>query len=195
MVQAKWNNKKFEITDKKLNPISDLSTSYELNSKTTTDKNGKSKTVRKGVKAQTVTFKTTALCVKGVNPKTEFESYKKLIGKKSYLYLGSKKFGPYLMLTKVSLDNVVLKNNGDFAQVDMTLTFEQTSKSSTTKKNGKKKTFKVGSKVKIKGSKWYNGKKVKKADKAKTFKIKKISKNVVTLSNGKKIAKSSLSLV
>lgn len=214
-VQAKWYTKKFECSSKIINLIDGLSTSFDINEVTKTDKNGKSKTTKKGLKAQSVSFSITPTYAAGINPRNEFESYKKLIGKTARLYIGGKTFGPYLMLTSASLSDVTLTNGGGILSAKISLTFEQSTKAKATAdakkitaskdskkakksknpnaKNAKKKTLAAGSKVNISG-KYADGTAVSSADKNKKFTVKSISGNIVTLTNGKKIITSSVSL-
>lgn len=214
-VQAKWYTKKFECSSKTINLIDSLSTSFDLNEETKTDKKGKSKTTKKGLKAQSVSFSITPTYAAGVNPRSEFESYKKLIGKTARLYIGGKAFGPYLMLTNAALSDVKMTNNGGILSAKISLTFKQSTKKKAdtdakkitaskeskkskkqknpNAKNAKKKTLAAGSKVKISG-KYTDGTSVSSSDKNKKFTVKSISGNVVTLTNGKKIKSSSCSL-
>ena len=215
-IQAQWYGKKFYCSTKAINLIDGLSTSYEANEETKTDKKGKSKTVIKGLKPQTVSFSISPLYETGVNPRTEFESYKKLIAKTGRLYVGGKAFGPYLMLMSASLSNVILDNFGRMHSCTISLSFKQSTKKKADKdakklkpdkskkknkkaknqkaKDAKKQTIKTGSKVKIVGSKYNDGSKVSSSEKNKTFKIKSISGSVAVLSNDKKIKTADLSL-
>lgn len=214
-VQAKWYTKKFECSSKTINLIDSLSTSFDLNEETKTDKKGKSKTTKKGLKAQSVSFSITPTYAAGVNPRSEFESYKKLVGKTARLYIGGKAFGPYLMLTNAALSDVKMTNNGGILSAKISLTFKQSTKKKAdtdakkitaskeskkskkqknpNAKNAKKKTIAAGSKVKISG-KYTDGTSVSSADKNKKFTVKSISGSIVTLTNGKKIKSSSVSL-
>ncbi len=216
IIQAQWYGKKFQCNSKEINLIDGLTTSYEANEVTKTDKKGKSKTKIKGLKPQQVTFTITPLYETGVKPRKEFESYKKLVTRTGRLYIGGKAFGPYLMLMSASLSDVVLDNKGRMHYATITLTFKQSTKKKFKKdakklraekkrrknkksknqkaKDAKKHTIKAGSKVKIVGSKYNDGTKVPNSDKSKTFKIKSISGTVATLSNNKKIKTTSLSL-
>lgn len=215
-VQAQWYGKKFNCNAKAINLIDGLSTSFEINEVTNTDQKGKSKTTIKGLKPQEVSFSISPLYEAGVNPRTEFESYKKLISKTGRLYIGGKAFGPYLMLTSASLSNAVLDNLGNMHSCSIALSFKQSTKKAYKKdaknlkadknrkknkkpknqkaKDAKKHTIQAGSKVKIVGSKYNDGKAVSKSEKNKTYKIKSISGSIATLSNGKKIKSTSLSL-
>ncbi|MCH5315717.1 MAG: hypothetical protein J1E81_07375 [Eubacterium sp.] len=214
--QAQWYGKKFSCNAKSVNLIDGLSTSFEINEVTKTDKNGKSKTTIKGLKPQEVSFTISPLYEAGVNPRTEFESYKKLISKTGRLYIGGKAFGPYLMLTSASLSDVILDNFGNIHSCSIALSFKQSTKKKYKKdakslkaeqnrkknkkpknqkaKDAKKHTIQAGSKVRIVGSKYSDGKAVSKNEKSKTYKIKSISGSTATLSNGKKIKSTSLSL-
>lgn len=215
-VQAKWYNKTFECNSKTINLIDGLTTSFEINEETTTDKNGKSQTVKKGLKPQSVSFTINPVYAAGVNPRSEFESYKSLIGKTARLYVGSKAFGPYLMLKSASLSDSKLTNTGAMLSCKISLSFEQSTKKAadtdarklTASKNSKKtkkttnkkaatatkKTIKAGAQVKITGSKYTDGTKVKSTEKSKKYTIKNLNGAIATLSNGKKINSSFLSL-
>lgn len=215
-IQAQWYGKKFKCSANTINLIDGLSTSFEINEETKTDKKGKSKTVIKGLKPQTVSFNIAPLYEAGVNPRSEFESYKSLISKTGRLYIGGKAFGPYLMLTSASLSNVIMDNSGNIHSCSIALSFKQSTKKKAKKdakklkadknrkknkkaKNqkatdAKKRTIQAGSKVKIVGNKYSDGKAVSKSDKGKVYKIMNISGSTATLSNGKKITTTSLSM-
>lgn len=215
-IQAQWYGKKFKCSANTINLIDGLSTSFEINEETKTDKKGKSKTTIKGLKPQEVRFSIAPLYEAGVNPRTEFESYKKLIGKTGRLYIGGKAFGPYLMLTSASLSNAVLDNSGNIHSCSIALSFKQSTKKAYKKdaknlkadknrkknkkpknqkaKDAKKITIQAGSKVKIVGDKYSDGKPVPNSDKNKIYQIKSISGSTATLSNGKKIVTTSLSM-
>ena len=211
-IQAKWYNKEFKCSSKVINLIDGLSTSYEINEETKTDKNGKSKTVKKDLKSQNVSFSISPVYAMGIKPRNEFESYKKLIGKTGRLYIGGKAFGPYLMLISSTLSNVILDNKGNMLSCTIALNFEQSTKKKYTTdakklkaekkkkiknkkaKNATKKTITAGEKVVIVGSKYADGETVSKADKNKKHTVKKSTGSTATLSNGRQINISGLSL-
>lgn len=215
-VQAKWYNKTFECNSNIINLIDGLTTSFEINEETTTDKNGKSQTVKKGLKPQTVSFTINPVYAAGVNPRSEFESYKSLIGKTARLYVGGKAFGPYLMLQSASLSDSKLTNNGAMLSCKIALSFEQAIKSSTetearkitasqnSKKTKKtinkkastatKKTMTVGAQIRIIGSNYTDGSTVRFVEKNNKYTIKSINGSTATLSNGKTIKTAYISL-
>lgn len=122
----------------------------------------------------------------GVDVRAEIESWKKLVTKVNYFYLGGKKLGPKLQLRKVAVSEVKLDNLGrirlatlsfEFKEYDKDTTSVKVSTSAlkvkaktaskkvkkTTNKAVKKaatKSIKVGSRVKPTGKTYATGQKI-----------------------------------
>lgn len=166
-----------------------------------------------------ISFKTVLNANAGVDIKAEIKDWEYLVTATEYLYINGKKFGPELQLREVKVSGVKLDDLGRFREATLTFLFKEYDKKTTSylgvsalevgptkaskmgKRNvkvnkSKKTTIKKGSKVKIKGKKYSNGKKIPKKVKKKTYKVTKITKGVAKLKGLKyKVRVKDLSLV
>ena len=95
-VMAKWRNKTFEVSRKKVNPLKNFSTS-------TTIKGDDSKSKKKKTELVPFTFDIDVHANAGVNPQKEYESWCSLIKSTGVLYLHGRRFGRETRLKEVSL--------------------------------------------------------------------------------------------
>ena len=164
-VMAKWRNKTFEVSRKKVNPLKNFSTS-------TTIKGDDSKSKKKKTELVPFTFDIDVHANAGVNPQKEYESWCSLIKSTGVLYLHGRRFGRETRLKEVSLSGVIMDDYGRIRFATIGLTFEEVNKKETSgksgaraaaseakkaekkaaKKKGKKVTISVGSSVKLTGS-------------------------------------------
>ena len=117
-VMAKWRNKTFEVSTKKVNPLKNFSTS-------TTIKSDDSKSKKKTTELVPFTFDVDVHAGAGVNPQSEYESWCSLIKKTGVLYLHGRRFGRETRLTDVSLSGVQLDDFGRIRFATIGLTFEE----------------------------------------------------------------------
>ena len=123
-VQAKWYNKKFEVSSKRVVPIYDFGTTYALKQDTNDDTSGTKKTNTRGRAPEEPTFKIKYLAAAGASPRNEFTEWRKLIGKEDYIYIGGTKYGNNKFeLKEAAISEVILDNKGRTIQAVVTLKF------------------------------------------------------------------------
>ena len=117
-VMAKWRNKTFEVSTKKVNPIKNFSTS-------TTIKSDDSKSKKESTELVSYTFDVDVYDGAGINPQSEYESWCYLIGNTSVLYMNGRRFGRETKLTGVDLSGVKHDDFGRIRFATIGLTFEE----------------------------------------------------------------------
>ena len=158
-VQAKWNIKTFEVSHKKVLPITGFTTSYKMRSDTNDDTSGTKKTNTRGRAPEEPSFQVKYLAAAGASPRNEFTEWRKLVGKKDYLYIGNTMYGVNKFeLSSADVSDVVLDNKGRTLQAVVTLHFIEdlpTKKKSTAKtsSSSKLKSNSKGSKTQAKSAK------------------------------------------
>lgn len=187
-VMAKWRNKTFEISRNKVNPLKNFSTSTKI-------KGDNSESKKKITELVPFTFDIDVHANAGVNIKNEYEEWCSLIKKTGVLYMNSRRFGRETRLMEVSLSGVLLDDLGRIRFATIGLSFEEVNKGETinkksscvtakasekaerkqVKRKGKKVAVSVGSMVKLTGTSYVNGKKIKEEEKKRIFKIEKIN--------------------
>ena len=203
---AKWGPKTWTVSSSQIKALQDLSVTYTqiADDNSGTEDNSLSNT--RGMDLIPITFKTVINANTGVNVRDEIDSWERLVTATEYLYINGTKFGPLLQLREVKVSGVKLDDKGRFREATLTFTFKEYNTKSTSylgvsalsvgngnasrmgKRNPKvssssssSQTIKKGSKVKIKGKKYSNGKKIPKKVKKKTYKVTKITKGVAKL--------------
>ena len=216
---AKWGNKTWEVSPSQVKALEDLSFAYTQIADDNSGTENNSTTNNRGTDLMEISFKTVLNANAGVDIKAEIKDWEYLVTATEYLYINDKKFGPQLQLREVKVSGVKLDDLGRFREATLTFLFKEYDKKTTSylgvsalkvgptkaskmgKRNVKvsksnKTTIKKGSKVKIKGKKYTNGKKIPKKVKKKTYKVTKIKKGVATLKGLKnKVRVKDLSLV
>lgn len=203
---AKWGNKTWSVSPKEVKALQDLSFAYTQIADDNSGTEDNSTTNNRGTDLMEISFKTVLNANAGVDIKAEIEDWEKLVTATEYLYLNGAKFGPELQLREVKVSGVKLDDLGRFREATLNFLFKEYDKKTTSyigisalkvgptaasklgKRNkkvsassSKKTTIKKGSKVKIKGKKYSNGKKIPKKVKKKTYKVTKITKGVAKL--------------
>lgn len=218
---AKWGPKSFVVSASAVKALQDLSVAYTQIADDNSGTEDNSLSNNRGMDLIEISFKTTINANAGVSVRSEIADWKNLVTATEYLYINGTKFGPLLQLREVKVSGVKLDDKGRFREATLTFLFKEYNTKSTSylgvsalkvgngnasrlgKRNKKtsttssnKTTIKKGSKVKIKGSKYSNGKKIPKKVKKKTYKVTKISKGIATLKGLKyKVRTKDLSLV
>lgn len=207
---AKWGKKTWAVTKKKVAALDSLTFSYEQVADNNTSTQEKKTTNERGLELFPLSFTTTLVSGMGFDVRKEIESWKSLVTKVNYFYLGGKRLGPKLQLRKVSVSNVELDDLGrirlatlsfEFKEYDPDTTSAKASKTSarnvkasksdkklkkttnTAAKKAKKQTVKVGSYVKPTGKKYTNGKTIPSKVKQRSYKVKQIKGNRVLLAD------------
>jgi hypothetical protein len=172
-IMAKWGKKTFEVSTKKVNPISNFATSTSM-------KEDNSKSKKKDTELVSFTFDVNLHAAAGVSPKSEYESWCNLIKSTGILYLNGERFGRETRLTKVGLSGVILDDFGRIRYGVLGLTFLEVNKKESGDKSSKEAAKAEKKKPKTKGKKVgiTVGTKVKTADSPNTV--------TVTKTNGDK---------
>ena len=119
---AKWGPKTWAVTPQKVVALEGLAFSYSQVADNNTSTEEKKTTNERGTDLFPLSFTTVLHSGAGVDVRAEIESWKKLVTKVNYFYLGGKKLGPKLQLRKVSVSNVKID---DFGRMRLaTLSFE-----------------------------------------------------------------------
>lgn len=123
---ARWNGKKFTISTKKITPITDFKTSYSLLDDTNEDTDGKTKMNSRGRAAEEPSFMVRYISGAGVNPRTEFTSWRAMVGKTDWLYIGETRYGVNkFKLIQADISNTILDGKGRTVQADVVLKFKE----------------------------------------------------------------------
>lgn len=180
---AKWGPKKWAVSAKKVVALEGLAFSFSQVADNNTSTEEKKTTNERGTDLFPLSFTTVLHSGTGVDVRAEIESWKKLVTKVNYFYLGGKKLGPKLQLRKVSVGDVKIDDMGrmrlatlsfEFKEYDPDTTSVKVSssalnvKANTSAKSAKKnenkkvekaekKTIKVGDRVKPTGQKYATG--------------------------------------
>lgn len=204
---AKWGPKTWTVSPSQITALQDLSVAYTQIADDNSGTEDNSLSNNRGMDLIEISFKTVINANAGVNVRNEIDSWERLVTATEYLYINGTKFGPLLQLRDVKVSGLKLDDKGRFREATLTFTFKEYNTKSTSylgvsalsvgngnasrmgKRNPKvsssssdsKSTIKKGSKVKIKGKKYSNGKKIPKKVKKKTYTVTKVSKGVAKL--------------
>ena len=206
---AKWGSKTWAVSAKKVVALEGLSFSYTQVADNNTSTEEKKTTNERGTELFPLAFTTTLHSGAGVDVRAEIESWKALVTKVDYFYLGGKKLGPKLQLRKVAVGDVKLDDLGrmrlatlsfEFKEYDPDTTSVKVStsalnvKASTSSKSQKKttntavkkapkKTIKVDDYVKPTGKKYATGETIPERVKQRSHKVSQIKGDRVLLGN------------
>ena len=205
---AKWGPKTWAVTPQKVVALEGLAFSYSQVADNNTSTEEKKTTNERGTDLFPLSFTTVLHSGAGVDVRAEIESWKKLVTKVNYFYLGGKKLGPKLQLRKVSASNFKIDDFGrmrlatlsfefkeydpDTTSVKATSTSALNVKAATSEKAQKKKTntavkkaekkgVKVGDYVKPTGKKYATGQTIPQWVKDRKHKVSQIKGNRVLL--------------
>lgn len=206
---AKWGSKTWAVSQKKVVALQGLSFSYTQVADNNTSTEEQKTTNERGTELFPLSFTTTLHSGAGVDVRAEIESWKALVTKVNYFYLGGKKLGPKLQLRKVAVDNIILDDLGrirlatlsfEFKEYDAdttsvkvsttaltvkasTISKSQVKTTNTAVKKAAKKTIKVGDYVKPTGKKYATGQTIPNWVKQRSHKVSQIkeSQNKVLL--------------
>lgn len=200
---AKWGSKTWAVSSKKVLALEGLSFSYSQVADNNTSTEEKKTTNERGTELFPLSFTTVLHSGVGVDVRAEIESWKKLVTKVNYFYLGGKKLGPKLQLRKVSVSDVKLDDLGRMRLATLSFEFKeydpdttsvkvstsalkvkastssksQKKKTNTTVKKATKKTIKVGDYVKPTGKKYATGQTIPSWVKQRSHKVSQIKEN------------------
>ena len=190
----------FEVSTTKVNPVEDLSFTYEQIASSNKDAEGTPQTNERGTKLFPLSFSTTLHSGAGIDVRSEIRRWENLVTKTGYFYLEGKSLGPVVQLQKVEVKNIRLDDLGRIRLAKLTFTFleydrkttsvidtsalnvgAQTSDKADRKPQNagaaasERSTIKVGATVKITGTKYYSGQKIPDWVLQRTHKVSQIS--------------------
>lgn len=200
---AKWGNKTWSVSAKQIIALEDLSFSYTQVADENTSTEEKKTTNERGTELFPLSFTTTLHSGTGVDIWKEIQSWKDLVTKVNYFYLGGKKLGPKLQLRKVAVSNTKLDDNGRIRLATLSFEFKEYEASTTSVKvttsalnvkastnekvqakttnksvkTAKKKTIKVGDYVKPTGKKYATGQTIPNWVKQRSHKVSQINES------------------
>lgn len=122
---AQWGSKKWAVSAKKVYALQGLSFSFAQVADNNTSTEEKKTTNERGTDLFPLSFTTTLHSGAGVDVRAEIESWKKLVTKVNYFYLGGKKLGPKLQLRKVAVSNVQLDDLGRMRLATLSFEFKE----------------------------------------------------------------------
>jgi len=166
---AKWGPKTWAVTPQKVVALEGLAFSYSQVADNNTSTEEKKTTNERGTDLFPLSFTTVLHSGAGVDVRAEIESWKKLVTKVNYFYLGGKKLGPKLQLRKVSVSNVKIDDFGRMRLATLSFEFKEY-ESDTTSVKVSTSALKVGASTSAKSAKKTENKAVAKAE-AKTITV------------------------
>lgn len=122
---AKWGPKEWAVSSKKVVALEGLSFSYSQVADNNTSTEEKKTTNERGTELFPLSFTTTLHSGAGVDVRAEIESWKALVTKVNYFYLGGKKLGPKLQLRKVAVDGIQLDDLGRMRLATISFEFKE----------------------------------------------------------------------
>ena len=159
---AKWGPKTWAVTPQKVVALEGLAFSYSQVADNNTSTEEKKTTNERGTDLFPLSFTTVLHSGAGVDVRAEIESWKKLVTKVNYFYLGGKKLGPKLQLRKVSVNNVKIDDFGRMRLATLSFEFKEYDSDTTSVKVGTA-ALKVGASTSAKSAKKTENKAVEKA--------------------------------
>ena len=131
---AKWGQKEWTVSSKKVLALEGLNFSYTQVADNNTSTEEKKTTNERGTELFPLSFTTTLHSGAGVDVRAEIESWKALVTKVDYFYLGGKKLGPKLQLRKVAVSDVKLDDLGRMRLATLSFEFKEYDAASTSVK-------------------------------------------------------------
>ena len=159
---AKWGPKTWAVTPQKVVALEGLAFSYSQVADNNTSTEEKKTTNERGTDLLPLSFTTVLHSGAGVDVRAEIESWKKLVTKVNYFYLGGKKLGPKLQLRKVSVNNVKIDDFGRMRLATLSFEFKEYDPDTTSVKVSTS-ALKVGASTSAKSAKKTENKAVEKA--------------------------------
>ncbi len=159
---AKWGKKTWAVSTKKVMALEGLAFSYSQVADNNTSTEEKKTTNERGTDLFSISFTTLLHSGAGIDVRAEIESWKKLVTKVNYFYLGGKKLGPKLQLRKVSVSNVKIDSRGRMRLATLSFEFKEYDPDTTSVKV-KSSALKVGASISAKSKKRLKNKAIERA--------------------------------
>ena len=157
-VAAKWGSKTFLVSENKIMPLTELTTSFKIHEEVYEAKDTQPSNIKTSRELIPLTLESVLVRRDGINVREQIERWVGHLEETHYLELGGKPFGPPYKLKEVNTSEVILADNGVImsAKLDLvfvediyfdltTLTPEELAKAPV-------KYFSIGAKVRIKTS-------------------------------------------
>ena len=122
---AKWGSKTWGVSSKQVLALESLAFSYTQVADNNTSTEERKTTNERGTELMPLTFSTVLHSGAGVDVWAEIESWKKLVTKVDYFYLGGKNIGPKMQLRNVSVNDVKLDDLGRMRLATLTFEFKE----------------------------------------------------------------------
>ena len=122
---AQWGSKKWAVSSKQVVALEGLAFSYEQVADENTSTEDKKTTNERGTELFPLSFTTVLHSGAGVDVWAEIQSWKALVTKVNYFYLGGKKLGPKLQLRKVAVSNTKVDGKGRLLLATLSFTFKE----------------------------------------------------------------------
>lgn len=137
-VMAKWRDKTWEVSSKRVAALNGVSDSVKLNTENTDDKAGSPSTNTKAFELRSMTLDFKLASVAGCDVRAEYDSWTALVGYSGAFTLGGKRFGAAkYKLTEVSLSDTTLSNSGKILMGKITVTLVEDAPEASSKKSTK----------------------------------------------------------
>ncbi len=128
--KARWGPFSFLVSPSKIVSFEDFTTSVTLKTNNGNDTSGTDATNTRGLELQQMTFVTRYMRAFGVDPRERLDAWTAQVGNSYTLYIGNKRFGPEkMMLTGVSVSELLMNNDGSFLSVTLGITLQEYSSS------------------------------------------------------------------
>lgn len=124
-VMAKWRDKTWEVSPRKVVALQNLSTSYKLKAEENTDVEGSPATNERGMELVPLSIDMTLHAALGVDILAELESWRQRIKLSGPFLLAGRQLGPTMQLQQVDLSNVQLDDFGRIRVATIALSFEE----------------------------------------------------------------------
>lgn len=134
-VMAKWSNKTWGVSSRRIAALNGVSASVELDTENNDDKAGSPATNTKALKLQSFNFDFDLAAVAGCDVRSEYESWVAMVGIYAPFYLAGRRFGPAnLQLTAVSLSDTTLDDFGRILKGKISISLTEYAEEASSKK-------------------------------------------------------------
>ena len=123
--KTKEGTKTWQVSPSYIMDFDGFSTSYELNTQSSTAVEGSPISDKRVMNKKTLSFSSNLVSSLGIDVRKEFESWEGWIGLTGILNIGGKKFGPNWLLTSVKPTDVNIDDSGRFVSMKLTYSFEE----------------------------------------------------------------------
>lgn len=138
MIQAKWGDMRWEITDKEFKLISSISTFQSVKRQTNNDNEGSSAISNQGLELQEVPLIYNVMRGLGVDPYEEFKKWQSRLTHVNALYVGTQRFGSlHMQLDSVGFNPSGIDNAGNILAAEISLNFVESAEEASEAKSNR----------------------------------------------------------